>query len=113
VKTGFTLIELLIALVLLDVGVLALVGLAASISRNGDDSRLGANALSVAAARLERTASTSCTGASAGIARMSHGVTERFSDLPAPNGTRVIIDSVSYVTTRGPQTIVLQTGARC
>ncbi|HZI42552.1 MAG TPA: prepilin-type N-terminal cleavage/methylation domain-containing protein [Gemmatimonadaceae bacterium] len=112
-KTGFTLIELLIALVLLDVGVLALVGLAASISRNGDDSRLEANALSVGTARVERTASKACRGATRGTVSLNPGMTERFAELPLPNDTRVIIDSVSYKTTRGPKTIVLQTGARC
>ena len=112
-KTGFTLIELLIALVLFDVGLLALVALAASISRNGDDSRFEANAWNVAAARLERIASTACGAAASGIARTNAGLIERFSDMPAPNGTRLIVDSVTYTTTRGARIVALQTGAWC
>jgi len=112
-RTGFTLIELLIALVLLDVGLLALVGLAASITRSADDSRFAASASNVAAARLERIASIACAGAVSGAQQVAPGMTERFSDLPAPNDSRVITDSVTYETTRGPKTFVLRTEARC
>ena len=112
-RTGFTLIELLIALVLLNVGLLALVGLAAAITRNSDDSRFAASASSFAAARLERIASIACGGAASGVDHVAAGVTEQFSDVPAPNDSRVITDSVMYETTRGPKTFVLRTAALC
>jgi type II secretory pathway pseudopilin PulG len=110
---GFTLIELLIALVLLDVGLLALVGIAASITRDANSSHGTAKALSAASARLERAASLECRGAAAGVARVSPGLTEWFTELPQPNETRIISDSVAMVTSRGVTTIVLRTGARC
>lgn len=112
-RTGFTLIELLIALVLLNVGLLALVGLAASITRNADDSRFAALASSFAVARLERTASTACGGATSGVDHIAPGITEQYSDVPAPNNSRVITDSVTYETTRGPKAFVLRTAALC
>ena len=112
-RVGFTLVELLIALVLLNVGLLALVGLAASITRNADDSRFAANASRIAAVRLERTASTACRGDTSGVDHVAAGVTEQFSDMPAPNDSRVITDSVTYETTRGPKTFVLRTAALC
>jgi type II secretory pathway pseudopilin PulG len=112
-RKGFTIVELLIALVLLDVGLLALVGLAASIVRDADGSRIRSNALSVASARLERMASLACQGGGSGVAQPSAGVTEWFSESPSPNDTRIITDSVAFVTARGVRTFVLRTGARC
>ena len=59
-RPGFTLIELLIALVLLDIGLLALVGIGARIARDSRTTRAAAVALSVLSARLERSASAPC-----------------------------------------------------
>lgn len=112
-REGFTIVELLIALVLLDVGLLALVGLAASISRDSDIARSRATALSVASGRLEKMASRACQGAVSGVAQDSPGLTEWFSEIPAPNATRVIVDSVAYATPQGERTFVLRMGARC
>lgn len=112
-RKGFTIVELLIALVLLDVGLLALVGLAASIDRDADSARTRTNALSIASARLERMASLACQSAASGVAQESPGVTEWFSETPEPNGTRAIVDSVAYTTRNGVRTFVLRTAARC
>ena len=112
-RKGFTIVELLIALVLLDVGLLALVGLAASVDRDADSARIRANALNVASARLETMASLACQGGASGVTQPSPGITEWFSETPAPNATRVIVDSVAYVTPHGVRTFVLRTGARC
>src|SRR5437773_9043715 len=101
VRGGFTLIELLIALVLLDVGLLALVGIAAAITRDANSSQGTSKALSVASARLERAASLECRGAASGVAAVSPGLTEWFAELPQPNETRIISDSVAIVTSRG------------
>ena len=112
-RKGFTIVELLIALVLLDVGLLALVGLAASIARDAATSRIRTDALSAASARLERMASVACHGAASGVAQASPALTEWFSESPSPNETRTIVDSVAFMTARGMRTLVLQTAARC
>jgi len=112
-RAGFTLVELLVALVLLDIGLLALIAVAASITRSAHVSGIEASALSIASARLERAASLACGGGNSGVARANPATTEWFADMPAPNETRVISDSVAVVTSRGIRTIVLRTGARC
>lgn len=112
-RSGFTLIELLIALVLLEVGLLALVGLTAASTRDVDAARRDAAALNLAWARLERTASVSCHDTESGASPAGPGLSEWYDDIVEPNGTRVISDSVVVVTTRGTHAIVLRTGARC
>jgi type II secretory pathway pseudopilin PulG len=112
-RTGFSLIELLIALVLLEIGLLALVGMAAASTREANASRREASALSVASARLERAASLSCQGSNSGVSRAGPGVIDSYVEIVGPNGTRVISDSVLVVTTRGTRVTVLRIGARC
>jgi type II secretory pathway pseudopilin PulG len=112
-RKGFTIVELLIALVLLDVGLLALVGLAASVDRDADSVRTRTNALNAASGRLETMASHACQGGGSGVAQVSPGITEWFAEAPAPNATRGIVDSVAYATPHGVRTFVLRTAARC
>ena len=112
-RKGFTIVELLIALVLLDVGLLALVGLAASVDRDADSARTRTNALNAASGRLETMASLACQGGGSGVAQVRPGITEWFAEAPAPNATRGIVDSVTYVTPHGVRTFVLRTAARC
>jgi prepilin-type N-terminal cleavage/methylation domain-containing protein len=112
-RKGFTLIELLIALVLLNVGLFALVGIAATISRDANHSRSEANALSVASARLERAASLACRGSGSVVEPGRNGVVEWFSETDAPNATRLLGDSVVVATSSGPRSFVLRTRAPC
>ena len=109
---GFTLIELLVALLLLDVGLLGLVGFATSLFREGNDTRATAHAWAIASARIERIASVACSGPSSGNVT-SAGVTEWFTDVSAPNETRLIGDSVRIATSRGVAIASLHTAARC
>jgi len=110
---GFTLVELLVALLLLDVGLLALVGFATALYRDGSSTRASARAWSIASARVERMASLPCDGTSAGTATSPVGVSEWFSDAPTPNDTRILADSVRVESSRGTQVAVLRTSARC
>lgn len=112
-RTGFTLIELLVALVLLDIGLLALVGLAASLSRSLDRARADGHAQSIATARLERIASAPCTASASGTQSSNPADSEWFTDQPAPNGTRLLTESVRVVTSRGARIVALRTRARC
>jgi Tfp pilus assembly protein PilV len=112
-RSGFTLIELLVSLVLLDIGLLALVGLAASLSQNIDQLRGDARATSIATARLERIASTPCAATASGTQTSSPAVSEWFTDQPSPNATRLVADSVRVTTSRGARVATLRTRARC
>lgn len=111
-RRGFTLIELLVALLLLDVGLLALVGFVTALYRDGNQTRASARAWALASARLERMASVSCGGPSAGTAT-SAGVAEWFEELAFPNETRSLHDSVRVATSRGVQVASLRTYSRC
>lgn len=110
---GFTLIELLVALLLLDVGLLAVVGFAAALYRDAGDTRASSRAWAIASARIERMASLSCSGPSGGTVALTGGISEWFSEAPAPNETRLLADSVRVVTSRGVEVATLRTAARC
>ena len=109
---GFTLVELLVALLLLDVGLLGLVGFAAALSRDGNDTRATARAWAIASARIERMASVACGGSGSGSEAWS-GVAEWFSDVGGPNETRLLSDSVRIATSHGVQVASLHTSASC
>lgn len=112
-QRGFTLIELLVALLLLDVGLLGLVGFATSLYRDGDDTRATARALAAASARLERMASVTCADPISGSVAPAAGMAEWFTDRPTLYGTRLLADSVWITTSRRSQATVLRTLARC
>src|SRR5690349_22995317 len=112
-RRGFSLIELLIALVLLEIGLLALVALEAASSRDANVSRREAAALNLASARLERAMSLSCRGSDSGSSPAGPGLTENYEEIVGPNETRVITDSVVALTTAGVHLMLLRTGARC
>lgn len=98
---------------LLDVGLLALVGLGATLTRDADAARRSALALRIASARLERMASLPCSATVEGIAQPSAGLTEWYSDAPGPNDTRVLHDSVAVWLSTGSRSLVLNTRGTC
>ena len=112
-RSGFTLIELLVALLLLDVGLLGLVGFATALYRDGSDARASASAWAIASARVERMASVACGGPAAGTATSAGKVSEWFTEVVTPNETRLLGDSVRIATSRGVQVASLRTAARC
>jgi Tfp pilus assembly protein PilV len=107
------LIELLVALVLLDIGLLALVALATSLTRAAAGGRATWVAASVASARVERLASSPCSGGVVRREAPTAAITESFSDTPGANGTRILEESVTVATSRTRQTAVLRTRSRC
>lgn len=112
-RRGFTIIEILVALVLLDVGLLALVGASAAITRNSRVTRTGMLALTTAVSRLERLASTPCGADRSGMASGGNGITESWTETTGRNETRTLADSVRFPTSRASEVIVLTMGARC
>jgi Tfp pilus assembly protein PilE len=112
-RRGFTLAELLLALVLLDLGILALVGASAAVARVESGTRSDARQLATASTRVERTLSTPCGAASAGTAQPARDLVESWTDTPGPNATREVTDSVVLSTSRGSRIVVLRSGGRC
>lgn len=112
-RSGFTLVELLVALVLLDLGVLALVGASAAVTRSESGAAGDARVLATASARLERTLAAPCGAASAGSSRPVRDLFESWTDIPGPNATREVTDSVVLSSARGWRVLVLRSGGRC
>lgn len=112
-RRGFTLVELLLALVLLDLGIVALVGASAAVGRVESGAHDDASALEAAAARVERILASPCQPVSAGTAHPSSDLFEWWTDAPAPNATRVAADSVVLVTPRRSHSVVLRSAGRC
>src|ERR1700759_1026125 len=95
VRHGFTLVELLVAVVLLNVGLLALVGASAALVRRHVAVRARSAAVRAASARLELLAASPCV-ASDGSAARPDGLDEYWSASPPANAVRDIADSVVY-----------------
>jgi prepilin-type N-terminal cleavage/methylation domain-containing protein len=110
---GFTLVELLVALVLLDIGLLALVGLGAAMSRDASGTRRLLLATTIATARVETMGSVPCATTTAGSSAPAPGITESFTDTPGPNETRLLNDSVTVITPGRIRAVIMRTRARC
>jgi Tfp pilus assembly protein PilV len=114
-RPGFTLAELLVAVVLANVGLLALVGGSAALVRRHSAIRAQGIAAEVAASRIELLASGSCdaTAAATGAASRADGISERWSIAPAVNRTREAADSVSYWSAGERKVVVVRTRVPC
>jgi prepilin-type N-terminal cleavage/methylation domain-containing protein len=116
-RAGFTLVELLVALVLLDVGLFALVATSALVTREMSAAARRAQALAVAANRLERVASMSCaaTESAGGEAMPYPGVRERWTVTgeEEEGEARAITDSVAFTTAVGVRVLVLHSRTPC
>jgi len=120
-RSGFTLVEVLVAVVVLGIGVTALVGSSALVSRMIGRGQLSTRAAQVASRRLEmlRLAASStdprCTaGAFAdGGPVTTRGVTESWV-VPVAGRVRQVTVTVSYVIAkRGSHTEVLDSRIEC
>ena len=117
---GFTIIEVMIALVVLSVGVLALLGSSAMVTRMIGAGRHSTEAVEVANSRMEQlrraaySTTPPCTHAQfAGGTSSGTGFTETWVITAAPNDVRVVSDTVTYATTRGQRPFVLTTRILC
>ena len=109
---GFTLLEVLIAVVLIDVGLLALVAGSAVLIRQTAEMRAHSAAVRAAANRLQMLGATTCS-ARTGNASGPFGISESWSVELHANGVREVRDSVTYAGASGPRALVLRTRLPC
>ena len=119
-KRGFTLVEVLVALVLLTMGVMALVGSSALVSRMIGRGRGSTVAVQVATARLERlrrvaaSSSPRCTSPQfVSDSTTTAGVSERWVVEPAAGLSRRVNVILAYRDPRGPVRDTLHTIVLC
>jgi prepilin-type N-terminal cleavage/methylation domain-containing protein len=111
-RRGFTLVELLVAVVLVDVGLLALVTGTAVLVRRQNELRARAAAVRFASNRLQLLAASACAPAS-GSAPAAVGVTEWWSAESRANHTRELRDSVAFTVSGVERSLVLRTRLVC
>jgi prepilin-type N-terminal cleavage/methylation domain-containing protein len=117
---GLTLIEVLIAIVLLGVGIVALAGGSAMVTRMIGRGKVETRAAQVASRRMEAlrlaaaSSSPRCTapGFSSGGPAIHGSVTESWV-VPAAGRVRLVRVTVTYLTVRGPRSAALETGIEC
>jgi len=102
-RKGVTLVELLVAVTLLAVGLLAIVGVSASVTRSLGESRSDNLAAFYAQSRFEKIAGLRCSTLTLNTwtTETLRGVTEKWWIVDNGNNTRLVTDSVSWTTRRG------------
>ena len=111
-RSGFTLVELLVAVVLIEIGLLALVASGASLVRQTTTTRARLAAINAAGNRLQLLGATACITTS-GMNGPAAGLIERWSATLQSNGTRELRDSVTFVALGSTHSIVLRTRLTC
>ena len=112
-RAGFTLVELLVALVVIDVALLAFAADAALLVRLRASSERRDAGLLAATSRLARLRIGGCAAATGGAAAPSPGVHEAWSVAPQSGGALLVHDSVSYGTDRAARALVLDATIEC
>lgn len=115
VRRGVTLVELLVAMTILTVGLMAIVGVSASVARSLGESRSDNLAAIAAESRFEKVAGQACSGLTLNTASTAtnRNVTEKWLVQDGGNNTRLVIDSVSWTTRRGTRKLAFQTLLPC
>ena len=111
-RRGFTLVELLVAVLLIDVGLLALVAGSAVVVRRQNELRLRGLAASAGANRVQLLMASGCQPA-VGSALVAPGVMEQWSVSGQGRSFREIYDSVSYTEAGANRSAVLRTRVSC
>ena len=119
-SSGFTLVEVLVAIVVLGIGIVALVGSSAMVTRMIGRGKVETRAAQVASRRLETlrlaaySTSPRCTAAgfATGGPVTTSGVTESWV-VPAAGKVRSVQVNVTYRTVQGSRTASLQTRIEC
>jgi hypothetical protein len=118
--SGLTVVEVLIAIIVLGVGIVALAGGSALVTRMIGQGKIETRAAQAASRRMEvlRLAASSTTPRCvspefvSGGPVIGSGVTESWVVPPAGKVRRVRV-TVSYLTVRGPRSAGLETGIEC
>jgi prepilin-type N-terminal cleavage/methylation domain-containing protein len=117
-RSGFTLIEVLVAVTILAVGVVAMAGSAAAVTRMIGRGKIDTRATQLATDQLERLRRAAyfttprCTALASGGPRDTTNVSLAWTVVV--NGTgRTVTVSATYNTTRGSRTDVLTTYIEC
>jgi len=111
-RRGFTLIEVVVAVVLIDVGLLALVAASAVLVRQTTELRVHGAALQAATNRLQLLGASAC-GAASGSSADAFSIHESWSVALQPNGVRELRDSVTFSVGAAVKTVVLRTRLPC
>ena len=98
-ESGFTLIELMVTIIVLTIGLLAMAGTTAVISRHIGGGAQMALAANTAQARFERLRSEECASLSSGTAT-ERGISEAWTVTPKSRSVEVA-DTVTFNTLRG------------
>jgi prepilin-type N-terminal cleavage/methylation domain-containing protein len=116
---GFTLIEVLVAIVVLTIGIMALVGSSASVTRMIGRGKIETRAAQAATRRMEvlrlaADAAPRCTdsGFASGGPVISGGMSESWQ-VSETGKVRQVRVTVTYLTVRGPRTAALETRVAC
>lgn len=111
-RPGFTLTELLVALLLLDVGVLALVASGAAVVRELAAGTSKAIAIEAAQTRLERLAALACPLEATGSAPIAPSAREWWS-ATTRQAVRELADSAEWLERGTRRALVLRTRVPC
>jgi type II secretion system protein I len=111
-RGGFTLVEVLVAIVIIEIGLLALTASSAVVIREILFVRARTTALEVARNRVESIAASPCRGSN-GSASPKAGFRENWSSRLIPVATREVRDSATFTVQRLTRTVVLQTRTPC
>ena len=111
-RAGFTLVEVLIAVVLIDVGLLALVAAGSILVRRAAEVRLRTTAIHVAVDRLQLVGVGACVGTN-GVAIGASGVRENWGATAPTNGVRELYDSVTFTVDGAVKLLALRTRLPC
>lgn len=110
-RRGFTLVELLVAVLLIDVGVLAMVAGTAVITRRQNAMRVRAAAAQIAANRIQHLTAGGCVATTGSIANQWNN--EYFSATIAAPAVRELRDSVVFSIDGAPHAIVIRSRVSC
>ena len=111
-SSGFTLVEVLVAIILIEIGLLALTAATGIVIRETTAARARTTALEIARNRVETLQSLPC----ADVAGSATDLTGRHEDWSAhliPVAIRELRDSVTFFVQRGAHSVVLHSRTPC
>ena len=112
-RNGFTLIEALVALVIFELGMLALVAASAATARDLGTAHRRAHALTLARARVGSLHAMACAAPEAGTTLGAGGFRETWR-VQVDGRRRIVTDSVAFAVTRGrTSSVVVRAAAIC